>query len=185
MLYPALAACAYLGLRKGEALGLRWRDVRFEIGNIDVCRSYAKAPKSGKSRQLPISPELAPILREWKQRCPKTPGDLVFPVESKPGTYRAGKRFDQCDINSVYEGAGLEVPRSPWHCLRHTAASWWVMSGVSIYDVSKLLGHSTVTLTEKVYAHLAPSYLAGQVAKLSYKVTVANVVDINTARSTA
>ncbi|MDE0977169.1 MAG: tyrosine-type recombinase/integrase [Arenicellales bacterium] len=44
------------------------------------------------------------------------------------------------------------------HDLRHTFASWLVMDGVPLYEVSKLLRHASITMTEK-YAHLAPDHL--------------------------
>ena len=49
------------------------------------------------------------------------------------------------------------------HDLRHTFASWLVMDGVPLYDVSKLLRHSNIRMTER-YAHLAPGYLQKAIA---------------------
>jgi site-specific recombinase XerD len=45
-----------------------------------------------------------------------------------------------------------------FHTLRHTYASWLVMSGVDLYTVQKLMGHSTISMTER-YSHLAPDHL--------------------------
>jgi site-specific recombinase XerD len=53
-----------------------------------------------------------------------------------------------------------------FHSLRHTFASWLVQDGVSIYEVQKLLGHSSVKVTE-VYSHLAASELHGAVNRLN------------------
>lgn len=55
--------------------------------------------------------------------------------------------------------AGLYDKRLHWHNLRSSFASWLVAEGVSLYAVSKLLGHSSVTLTQRHYAHLAPETL--------------------------
>lgn len=123
---PMVATALYTGMRRGELFGLRWQDVRFEVGQIDVMRSYLLAPKSGKSRHLPINPELGRILREWKKRCPQTAEDLVFPVHG-----HMGRRDDELGLRHVYAQAGFRVPRAPWHCLRHTFASNAVMSGLA------------------------------------------------------
>jgi site-specific recombinase XerD len=54
-----------------------------------------------------------------------------------------------------------------WHSLRSSFASWLVIDGVSIYAVSKLLGHSSVAITQKHYAHLATENLHNDVNKIS------------------
>jgi site-specific recombinase XerD len=61
--------------------------------------------------------------------------------------------------------AGVDS-RLHFHSLRHTFATWLVQNGVGIYEVQKLLGHSSVAVTQ-VYAHLAPSELHGAVEKIS------------------
>ena len=60
--------------------------------------------------------------------------------------------------------AGLDR-RLHFHHLRHTFASWLVQAGAGIYEVQKLLGHSSVAVTQ-VYAHLAPSELHATVGKI-------------------
>lgn len=52
-----------------------------------------------------------------------------------------------------------------FHTLRHTFASWLVKSGISLYDVQKLMGHSNISMTER-YAHLAPEKLKESVKTL-------------------
>ena len=53
------------------------------------------------------------------------------------------------------------------HDLRHTFASWLVMEGVPLFEVSKLLRHASIQMTER-YAHLAPDYLHDAVANLVF-----------------
>lgn len=60
-----------------------------------------------------------------------------------------------------------EIENANLHTLRHTFTSHLVISGVDITTVSKLLGHSSITMTEK-YAHLAPNHLRGAVEKLMF-----------------
>jgi site-specific recombinase XerD len=71
------------------------------------------------------------------------------------------------EINDLYQAAGLRVPSAPWHCLRHSFASHFLMKGGSLVALSRLLGHADVKTTQ-IYAHLAPDYLAEQVDKLKF-----------------
>jgi site-specific recombinase XerD len=57
------------------------------------------------------------------------------------------------------------------HSLRHTFATWLVQGGISIYEIQRLLGHSSITVTE-VYAHLAPAQLHMAVEKIALGVEV-------------
>ena len=141
-LHPMIATAIYTGCRKGELFGLRWRDVHFEAGRIDVMRGYELAPKSGKARYLPLHPGLSVILKQWKERCTATDEGLVFPVEGRMGT-----RYETLGFDDVLRGAGCYVPEKAWHCTRHTFASHFMMSGGSILTLQKLLGHSSVVMT--------------------------------------
>ncbi|MDD4274019.1 MAG: tyrosine-type recombinase/integrase [Desulfobacter postgatei] len=83
--------------------------------------------------------------------------DLVFP-DRKTGETR--KQISKSFPRSVSEAGlnnGIEDRRQrvTFHTLRHTFASWLVMAGINLYDVKELLGHATLTMTER-YAHLAP-----------------------------
>lgn len=168
---PMVATAIYAGLRKGELFGLRWIDVHLDTARLDVARSYRLAPKSGKARHLPLHPELVRILRAWKDVCPKTDDDLVFPVigDGPRGRWHMGDEQDALGLEHALVAAGCHLPVDGkcWHLLRHTFASHAVMSGTSLYEVQRLLGHATPTMTQR-YAHLAPSHLASSVARLSF-----------------
>jgi len=74
---PLFATAVYTGMRRGELLGLRKRDVDFEAGLIYVRRSHrAATTKGGHADAIPIATELLPYLREAFAR---SPSDLVFP----------------------------------------------------------------------------------------------------------
>lgn len=180
-LHPMIATAIYTGMRKGELYGLRWRDVHQEANRIDVMRSYTLAPKSGKARHLPMHPELARILKQWRERCPKTDDGLVFPVDDGEGP-RMGTNFDTRGFDDVLRGAECHVPEKAWHCTRHTFASHFMMSGGNILTLQKLLGHSTLTMT-LVYAHLARDFMAAEVARISFaRPPLAGVVDLGEKR---
>ncbi|WP_278045533.1 tyrosine-type recombinase/integrase [Edaphobacter modestus] len=63
----------------------------------------------------------------------------------------------------LFDALGIEG--ASFHTLRHTAASWMVMSGVDLYATGQVLGHKTPRMTQR-YAHLSPGYMAGAMGKL-------------------
>lgn len=148
MVYVALNT----GMRMGELKGLRWEDINFKQGVIHVRRNVVReritTPKSNKTRMIPMITHLDEYLYTSRQK-----EGYVFEIEEdKPltdkecvgGLWRLGKR------------AGME--KFGWHRLRHTFASHLVMRGVPLRHVQQLLGHASITMTER-YAHLAPSSL--------------------------
>jgi site-specific recombinase XerD len=68
-------------------------------------------------------------------------------------------------MKKAVRAAGLD-DRLHFHSARHAFASWLVRAGVSLYEVQKLLGHSSPTVTE-VYSHLQPEHLHGRVNKIT------------------
>src|SRR5256714_3799234 len=84
---------AFTGLRRGELIALRWRDVDFDRAAVRVSASYANGsltePKSGHGRSVPLVPEVAAALARLSQRGERTgDDDLVFPGDY--GTYLDG-----------------------------------------------------------------------------------------------
>lgn len=184
VLYPMVATAVYCGLRKGELFGLRWIDVHLDVQRIDVNRSYRARPKSGKPRHVRINGELLPILRAWKKACPSTGEGLVFPVEAPSGTLLMGQEQDTLALGDLLEIAECHEPADgkPWHFLRHTFASHYVMAGGSLLALQKILGHAKPDMTQR-YAHLAPDYLAAEVERLSFAArTPGDVASIDEAR---
>lgn len=192
--WPMVAVAVFAGLRKGEIAGLRWGDTALDASRLDVLRSYTLAPKSGKPRHVPIHPEVGRALRWWKERCPATEEGLCFPVEvqprptrkprpePKPPTYRMGAPEDGHGLVDLLARAECHAPDHPWHGLRHTFASHFVMAGGNLFTLQRLLGHATPDMTMR-YAHLAPSFLSGEITRLSFTVkATAQVVNINEAR---
>ena len=112
-LWPMVATVIYCGLRKGELFGLRWRDVDFAAGRVDVHRSYDLLPKSGKPRHVPMHAELMPILRRWKERCPTTDESLVFPIEPEHDHFRMGVKFDSLELSTLLRAARCHLPSLP------------------------------------------------------------------------
>src|SRR6266566_4550558 len=130
------------GMRLGEILNLRWHDLDFAAGFILVRDS-----KNGESRQVPTDATLSALFRAYPHR-PST--DLVFSsssgghiVDVRTGFQNAGKRAGLIDLH--------------FHDLRHTFASQFVMAGGDLYILKEILGHKSITMTQR-YAHLSPTY---------------------------
>ena len=156
----------YGGLRVGEICGLRWRDVNFSAGLLTITRSFHRATtKSGKERTVPIAPELADTLRKWKPSCPETAEGLVCPCFIG-GAWKMPMRAP-CLIR-FYEAAEIPLPAAPWHVLRHSFASLFMMCGGNILTLQRLLGHADIKQTQ-IYAHLSPDFVANEIRRLSLR----------------
>lgn len=144
------------GVRLGELRGLRVRDVvAVPYPGLVVKRSVPQSgrtgavieratTKSGRSRLVPLSDLVIPVVREWMEG--REPDDLLFPAPE--GGYLHAQNWRR----SVHWST-TRLGRRP-HDLRHTAASLWIAAGVDIKTVSSWLGHSTAKLTLDTYGHL-------------------------------
>lgn len=141
------------GCRRNEALNLEWRDIDFKNKTITFLLT-----KSGSRRTIPINLSLLKILELMKvKNVSKNNDKKVFNFLPSYVTHKFRKY-----LNAI----GFKENKSI-HILRHTFASHLVMSGVDLYTVKKLLGHSDIKITE-IYSHLAPDYLKNSVSKLNY-----------------
>jgi integrase len=179
-LHPMVATAIFTGMRKGELFGLRWSDVHLDAARIDVMRSYSRVPKSGKGRHLPAHPALVRILRAWQPRSAASKEGLVFPVLGRYGV-RMGSQDDMLGLAELLAAAKCHAPDHPWHALRHSFASHYMMAGGNILELQKLLGHSTLAMT-MVYAHLSPDHLAAGVARMSFAQPVAGTLSFDEAQ---
>jgi integrase len=147
----------HTGCRRGELLGLEWRRVDLQRGLILLEAQHTKA---GRRRYVPINETArAALLSRARFRathCPASP--WVFAT-------KGGKRIGSVkhSFASACKVAGIEDFKV--HDLRHTCAAWLVSAGVPLPEVRDLLGHRSVTMTEK-YAHLAPENVRAAVLRL-------------------
>jgi integrase len=145
-LKPIIMVLLNTGMRRGEALALRWEEVDFNKGFIHIGDS-----KSGRSRNVPMNVAVFGTLHELRD-C-SLAEDLVF------GGIKEIKR----SFHTACERAGIKDLRL--HDLRHTFATRLVMLGVDLVTVSRLLGHSSITMTMR-YAHPTPENMRRAVEKL-------------------
>jgi integrase len=145
---------AFTGLRMGELLALRWRDVDFAGSLLRVRASYAggalTAPKSGKVRSVPLAPDVAQALARLADRALFTAeDDLVFPGET-------GEFLDGSALRRRYKAtlgrAGLRALR--FHDLRHTFGTRMIAKA-DIRRVQEWMGHADIQTTMR-YLHYAP-----------------------------
>ena len=158
-----------MGLRQGEALGLRWQDVDLDLGYMRVTKQLQRIdghlqlvePKTKRSRRtLALPPSITKALdahrdRQRDERAVAGEGwvdhGLVF-------TTIEGKGLDGTAItkqfHSILERAGLAQRR--FHDLRHSCATLLLVQGVSPRVVMDLLGHSQIGLTMNTYSHVIP-----------------------------
>ena len=164
---------AFTGLRRGELLALRWRDVDFSGSLIRVRASYAAgqltSPKSGKVRSVPMAPDVAAALAALGQRQDWTDDDdLVFPGET--GTFLDGSALRR-RFASALARAGLRPLR--FHDLRHTFGTRMIAKA-DIRRVQEWMGHADVETTMR-YLHYAPR--ADDAALVAEAFKIPTVVD--------
>jgi len=148
------------GLRQGELLALRWRDVDFTVAKINVRQNVVRGkkgtPKGYESRSIPVSPVLLDILKRHRH----LKGELVFCDQDGR---MLTKNMCRRPLYDICKRAGLR--QVGWHVLRHTFASHLVMRGVPIKVVQELMGHKDIKTTMR-YAHLSPNMGQDAVALL-------------------
>jgi integrase len=137
----------YTGCRLGEILHFRWADIDWNNARISVKNSASFTTKSRKNRMLPLHPELGQILQRMKGQ--HNDSDYIFCARDGQ-VLRGGSISHQ--FKRILRKNNLPETLH-FHSLRHSFASVLVGKGTPIYQVSKLLGHSSVKVTER-YAHL-------------------------------
>lgn len=158
--HPALVlVLAYCGLRWGEAVALRVKDVDLHRRRLTVHenavevggRIHVGTPKGHRARTVPYPRFLRERLAGQLEG--KAPGDLVFPGPDGGHMRTARVHADNYSwFASALEKAG--VPRITPHDLRHTAASFAVSAGANVKAVQRMLGHASAAMTLDVYADL-------------------------------
>ncbi|HEY2657717.1 MAG TPA: site-specific integrase [Solirubrobacteraceae bacterium] len=148
---------AYAGLRRGELVALRWRDVDFAGQKLIVRRALSgetevRSTKSRRAREVPLPDQAADALERLRRRGEFTgPDDYVF-------ANRLGRRLDPSALRRRYErardAAGLDPLR--FHDLRHTYGSLLVAGGIDLPSVKAAMGHARISTTER-YLHARPA----------------------------
>lgn len=159
------------GMRLDEILHLQWVDVDLEQRLLTVQRGRKGPTKSGKMRHVPIFDAVLPVLRD--RHLKRGQNMLVFPSPAKSTRTRAGSRVrNRGVVRAAFKLAleNAELDKSiRFHDLRHTFASHWVINGGDIFRLSRILGHASVQMTERVYAHLSPTAWIQDYGRVAFK----------------
>lgn len=169
-LYALYVVALSLGLRQGEALGLRWEDIDLEAGTLQVSKALHRTgkkfellePKTDRSRRNLTLPGITiAAIREHRKH--------QLEDRLRAGAYwedwglvfcnEIGQPLERCSVTHRFqralEKAGL--PRFRFHDLRHTAATFLLAQGVDLRVVMEVLGHSEIALTANLYTHVLPA----------------------------
>ncbi|MEU5903950.1 site-specific integrase [Micromonospora sp. NPDC047527] len=169
-----------LGLRQGEVLGLRWDDIDLTAGTLRVRGQLQRDPDTGalvfvetktarSRRTLPLPPTVLTALRRHQEHQAAERFDvdnwadpgLVFATSVGTPIH---PRNDYRSFREIIRRAGLRQVRL--HDLRHTAASVLLAQGVPARVVMEILGHSQISVTLNIYAHVAPEVAREAAARL-------------------
>lgn len=163
--YPIFLLVAHTGMRRGEILGLRWKDANLKNNTVTIRQQLQRVgseiifqppkTKSGK-RKISIPTVVTNALQELRddeKTIDIKQETLVFrnsnnnPVRPEALERAWKKVITQCGL-----------PYRNFHCLRHTHATLLLAAGIPIIEVSRRLGHSRVSHTLDLYGHAIPSY---------------------------
>ncbi len=160
-LYLAVVLSLTTGARQAEIMGLHF-------GQIDFARQVIslEETKNGDRRALPLVGEAFTLLQERAKVRSLTDG-RVFPPSGR------AKKAESLDLRQPWEKALKEagIEDFHWHDLRHTAASYLAMSGVSLVEIAKVLGHRTLAMVAR-YSHLSDGHIVSTGQKLADRLGV-------------
>jgi integrase len=158
---PLYLTAAMTGLRQGELLALRWRDVDWSASRVRVAESYTRgafdSPKSHRGRSVPMADHFAGELeRHFQRSYRRGDHDLVF---AYPAT---GRALDASKLRKRFRTALARAgaPDLAFHELRHTFGTQMAAAGAPLRAIQECMGHADASTTD-IYAHYAPDATGG------------------------
>jgi len=166
-LHAVVIVALATGMRKSEIVGLTW-------SRVDLRRRHLvlEETKGGRPRGIPLIDQAVEALRSIPRYINT---DLVFPAPTDHS--RPDDRALRWHWDAAVRSAGISDFR--FHDLRHTSASYLIMSGVPIRDVAEILGHGAIQMTQR-YSHLSQEHLRSALEHLSGAIFGAGPVDPGT-----
>lgn len=157
-LYAIVLIALTAGARKGEILGLRWKDV-----DLDSSRAVLHNTKNNERRTLALVPQVVDELRTL-QKIRRIDDDLIFTNARSGG---ANSSYFEKAWQKARSQARLKDFR--FHDLRHTCASNLAMNGATTAELAAVLGHKTLEMVKR-YSHLSDEHVRGVVERTAKKV---------------
>lgn len=150
------------GMRLGECSTLLVTDLELARKRINL---RAEETKGRKDRTVYFSPKTESVLRRWLQFKDRyVESDYLFPVKEHGGAISVGNF--ETNFKRYINRAGLDEDYCP-HCLRNNFAKRCLMNGMDIFTLSKILGHSSVEVTEQAYLDLTDDDISKQYHRAS------------------
>lgn len=152
------------------------RHLRLNVELVPILREWQKhCPPVKDALVFPVraGKDKEEQLRQRTQRARGT-GEQARAARKRLNTllptpllFRMGSHEDMLGLPQLLEKAGCTLLKRPWHALRHTFASHYMMAGGNILTLQKILGHGDIKMT-MIYAHLAPDYLGDEMDRLRF-----------------
>ncbi len=169
-LLPLWRTIAYSGMRRSEALALRWGDLNFTTGRLAIrraadvtIRNLAKTTKTGSARVLDLDSDTLAVLKTYKAKRGAISLTLAradaYVFGNNAGQIRSPNEVSRRWITRVERAQAElgELPRVTLKGLRHTHATLLLELGEHPKVVQERLGHSTITTTMNIYSHVTPT----------------------------
>lgn len=165
--YVAFELAASTGMRIGEILGLRWRDVDLSEAKLSIRQAYTKAhsgyefhePKtSSGERSVALFPGTVELLKKHKESQEKEKNKAFYNDHGLVIQTHIGTPVSPRNLSREYYKIidKLSIPKIRFHDLRHTHATLLLKKGVHAKIVQERLGHSSITITLDTYSHVLP-----------------------------
>ena len=140
---------------------LRWGQIDFKRKVITLHDT-----KNGERRALPLVGEAFKLL-DQRAKVRSLTDDRLFPPKPR------ARKAECIDLNAPWVAARRAAGLTDfhWHDLRHTAASYLAMSGVSLVEIAKVLGHRTLAMVAR-YSHLSDGHIVATGEKLATRLGV-------------
>jgi integrase len=176
--WPTLIALA-TGMRRGEILALRWKNLDLDKGTITVMESLEqtkaglrfKPTKTDKARAVPLPKFALDELRAWKRQ--QAENLLRVGVRQRPDglvcAREDGKPKQPASLTHEFTyliGRVKDLPKVRFHDLRHSHATQLLSAGVHPKIVQERLGHSTIAITMDLYSHVSETMQSDATARL-------------------
>lgn len=175
--YAFMAFMLGTGCRISEAIGMTWNEIHLDEKYVEVKHqviykklpnnpsTYIKhPPKTGETRQIPITNKLVSILNKWKKETyfiSLASGNQVEDLEhfvfiNRDGGLRRSETFNRAIKGMIAEHNReneFQLPDFSAHILRHTYCTRMAESGMDVKVLQSLMGHKTIAVTMQVYNH--------------------------------